>query len=69
MGWFETYPDVVIGDEPADIIGIALDDAFAACKKEWPDFTVNQFMATVAFSSGHIAEDYVLMLVPMDPRP
>lgn len=56
MGWWTTEGNLVIGDEPADIVGDALDGALEQCRARFP-FTAEQFLATVAFASGHISLD------------
>ena len=54
MGWWLTEGGLVIGDEPADIVGEVLDSVLEQCRARFP-FTVEQFLATVAFASGHIS--------------
>ena len=56
MGWFAGEHDAVIGDEPADIIGDALDRAYEECQQRF-SMSAKDFLANVAFASGHIALD------------
>ncbi len=63
MGWFEGDHGHLIGDELADIIGPGLDALLVECQMSYPDVTPAQFLANVAFASGHVDETYGLKLI------
>lgn len=62
MGYFEGNYGITVGDEPADLLGSAMEVLWEKFHQQFPEFTKVHFLANLEFVLGPFSNQFQLFL-------